>query len=78
MGPNDAIIPVRPAGAAWSNVHDMLAYVDMELQEGLLPDGRWDVAKEPLLARRAAQVPVGKTTTYGMGLEAWTQPTAYP
>jgi hypothetical protein len=47
----------------------MLAYVDMELKEGLLPDGRRYVAKEPLLARRAAQVPVGKTTTYGMGLE---------
>ena len=26
-------------------------------------------AKEPLLARRAAQVPIGKSTTYGMGLE---------
>jgi CubicO group peptidase (beta-lactamase class C family) len=69
MEPNDAVIPVRPAGAAWSNVHDMLAYISMELAEGLLPDGRRYVAKEPLLARRAPQVPIGKSTTYGMGLE---------
>jgi CubicO group peptidase (beta-lactamase class C family) len=69
MEPNDAIIPVRPAGAAWSNVHDMLAYINMELADGLLPDGRRYVSKEPLLARRAAQVPIGKSATYGMGLE---------
>lgn len=69
MEPNDAVIPVRPAGAAWSNVHDMLAYISMELAEGLLPDGQRYVAKDPLLARRAPQVPIGKTTTYGMGLE---------
>ena len=69
MEPNDAVIPVRPAGAAWSNVHDMLAYISMELAEGLLPDSKRYVAKEPLLARRAPQVPIGKSTTYGMGLE---------
>jgi CubicO group peptidase (beta-lactamase class C family) len=69
MEPNDAIIPVRPAGAAWSNVHDMLAYINMELADGLLPDGQRYVSKEPLVARRAAQVPIGKNTTYGMGLE---------
>ena len=40
MEPNDAVIPVRPAGAAWSNVNDMLAYINMELADGLLPDGR--------------------------------------
>lgn len=69
MGPNDAVIPVRPAGAAWSNVNDMLAYINMELAEGLLPDGRRFISKESLLARRAPQVPIGKSATYGMGLE---------
>ena len=34
MEVNYAVIPVRPAGAAWSNVRDMLAYVAMELREG--------------------------------------------
>ena len=69
MEPNDAVIPVRPAGAAWSNVNDMLAYIGMELADGLLPDGRRYISKEPLLERRAAQVPIGKSVTYGMGLE---------
>jgi CubicO group peptidase (beta-lactamase class C family) len=65
---NYAIIPLRPAGAAWSNVKDMLKYVSMELAEGALPDGKRLLPKEPLLARRAPQVPIGKDSTYGMGL----------
>lgn len=68
MEVNYAIIPLRPAGAAWSNVRDMLRYVSMELAEGALPDGRRYIAKEPLLERRVAQVPIGKDATYGMGL----------
>jgi CubicO group peptidase (beta-lactamase class C family) len=68
MALNYSIIPVRPAGAAWSNVRDMLAYVAMELAEGTLPGGRRYISKDALLERRVAQVPIGKTTTYGMGL----------
>jgi CubicO group peptidase (beta-lactamase class C family) len=65
---NYAIIPLRPAGAAWSSVRDMLRYVQMELDQGKLPDGRQYVPKEPLLERRVPQVPIGKDDTYGMGL----------
>ncbi|MEJ7596569.1 MAG: serine hydrolase domain-containing protein [Kofleriaceae bacterium] len=65
---NYSPIPVRPAGAAWSTVRDMLKYVAMELSEGKLPDGKQYVSKEALLARRAPQVAVGKDTHYGMGL----------
>jgi CubicO group peptidase (beta-lactamase class C family) len=65
---NDAIIPARPAGGAWSSVNDMLKYVSMELAEGKLPDGTTYVSKEPLLERRAPQVSIGKDVTYGMGL----------
>lgn len=65
---NYAVIPVRPAGAAWSNVRDMLAYVAMELAEGTLPGGRRYISREALLARRAPQVPIGKDVSYGMGL----------
>ena len=36
---NDAVIPLRPAGGAWSSVRDMLKYVSMELAEGKLADG---------------------------------------
>ena len=68
MDLNYSIIPVRPAGAAWSNVRDMLAYIAMELAKGKLPDGSRYISPEVLLERRAPQVPIGKTATYGMGL----------
>ena len=68
MDINYSVIPVRPAGAAWSSVRDMLKYVSMELAEGRLPDGTQYIRREPLLARRAPQVPIGKEGTYGMGL----------
>ncbi len=65
---NDAVIPARPAGGAWSSVNDMMKYVSMELAEGKLPDGTTYISKEPLLERRAPQVSIGKDVTYGMGL----------
>jgi CubicO group peptidase (beta-lactamase class C family) len=65
---NDAIIPARPAGGAWSSVHDMLQYVSMELAEGKLPNGTTYISKEPLLERRAPQVYIDKDESYGMGL----------
>jgi hypothetical protein len=68
MDLNYSIIPVRPAGAAWSNVRDMLAYVAMELAKGKLPEGERYISREVLLERRVGQVPIGKTATYGMGL----------
>jgi len=66
---NDAVIPLRPAGGAWSSVHEMLKYVSMELAEGRLPDGKTYISKEPLLERRSPQVYIGKDVSYGMGLE---------
>jgi hypothetical protein len=68
MDVNYSAIAVRPAGAAWSSVRDMLRYVQMEIDEGTLPDGSRYIAREPLLARRAPQVAIGKDETYGMGL----------
>src|SRR5262245_32877945 len=65
---NYSIIPLRPAGAAWSNINDMLKYVSMELADGAMPDGKRYISKEPLLARRDPKVPIGKDATYGMGL----------
>jgi len=64
---NDAAIPARPAGGAWSSVNDMLKYVSMELAEGKRPDGTTYISKEPLLERRTPQVSIGKDETYGMG-----------
>lgn len=68
MAPNYAVIPVRPAGAAWSNVRDLLKYVQMEIAEGKLPDGKPYIARDALLARRAPQVALSKDASYGMGL----------
>lgn len=65
---NRSVIPVRPAGGAWSNVRDVLKYVQMELADGKLPNGKPYIAKDTLLARRAPQVAIGKDATYGMGL----------
>jgi CubicO group peptidase (beta-lactamase class C family) len=69
MSVNYAVIPLRPAGAAWSSVRDMMKYISMELAQGKLPDGRTYIPKEPLLERRAPQVYIGKDVSYGMGLE---------
>jgi CubicO group peptidase (beta-lactamase class C family) len=68
MALNDVIIAQRPAGAAWSNVRDMLKYVQMELANGSLPDGKSYLAKEPLLARYAPQVSMDEHASYGLGL----------
>lgn len=73
MGVNYAVIPLRPAGAAWSSVRDVLAYVQAELAEGVLPNGKPYIGKEALLERRKPQVPIGKDETYGMGLEVNTK-----
>jgi CubicO group peptidase (beta-lactamase class C family) len=68
MEVNYSIIPLRPAGAAWSSVRDMLKYVSIELAEGKLPDGKMYISRGALLARRERQVTIGKDETYGMGL----------
>jgi CubicO group peptidase (beta-lactamase class C family) len=68
MAMNYSVAPVRPAGAAWSTVNDMLKYVAMELADGKLPSGATYLADGPLRAREAPQVAVGKNETYGMGL----------
>jgi len=68
MGINYSIIHVRPAGAAWSNVNDMLKYIEMELNEGILPDGKRYISSEALLERRVAKVPTSQNAVYGMGL----------
>ncbi|MBA2540950.1 MAG: beta-lactamase family protein, partial [Deltaproteobacteria bacterium] len=65
---NYSAIPVRPAGAAWSTVNDLLKYVQMELAEGKLPDGKQYISRDVLLARRERQVAIGKDGAYGMGL----------
>ena len=68
MDLNYEIEPYRPAGGAWSTVHDMIKYVRDELDEGRLPDGRQLVSPMNLLQRRQHSVPVSERGWYGMGL----------
>ena len=65
---NRSMIPLRPAGGAWSTVNDLLKLVAMELGEGVLPDGRRYIGREALLSRREPQVRIGADSAYGMGL----------
>jgi len=65
---NHSVIPVRPAGGAWSSARDYARYVRLELAKGRLPDGSTFVTEKNLLARRAPQVRVREESWYGMGL----------
>jgi len=62
------VLPYRPAGGAWSSVHDMIKYVEAELTPGRLPDGRQFISAKNVLQRREESVTVGEDQYYGMGL----------
>lgn len=68
MGLNNTVRASRPAGAAWSTVNDLLRYVQMEIDKGLLPDGTRYIGEAALLQRREPQVAVGADRHYGMAL----------
>ncbi|MBV8491185.1 MAG: beta-lactamase family protein [Candidatus Eremiobacteraeota bacterium] len=65
---NELAIPFRPAGEAWSSPHDMIQYVENELTQGVLPNGKRLVSQTNLLQRRVHTVPVSENVWYGMGL----------
>ena len=65
---NYAFLPFRPAGGAWSSPHDMILYIQNELSEGRLANGKAMMAPANLLARRERTVPIGEDQYYGMGL----------
>jgi CubicO group peptidase (beta-lactamase class C family) len=64
----EAVIPVRPAGAAWSNVRDMSRFLLLELGKGVTPEGKRVVSEENLLKRREPQVKITDEASYGLGL----------
>jgi len=63
-----AVMPHRPAGGVWTSAHDLIRYVQLELAQGKLPDGKQLVSSESLLARRTPQIVTGENSAYGMGL----------
>jgi CubicO group peptidase (beta-lactamase class C family) len=65
---NYSIVPLRPAGGAWSSANELLKYVTMELAKGKLPDGKQLVSEASLMQRREPQVMLGEDRHYGMGL----------
>ena len=68
MDINYSILPARPAGAVWTSAADLSKYVQLELSQGKLPNGKQLVSAENLLMRRKPQVPLGENADYGMGL----------
>ncbi|WP_438862432.1 serine hydrolase domain-containing protein [Neptunicella sp.] len=68
MNINRTVIPVRPAGAAWSNVNDMLKYIAFEMNAGVLPNGKQYISRQNVLERQKPMVPLDDNATYGMGL----------
>lgn len=69
-GLNDAGIPMRPDGGAWTNVTDLLAYLRVELAKGTLPDGSRYLGEAALRERQVGQVARGGMDQwYGMGLK---------
>lgn len=68
MAVNRAVSPVRPAGGAWSNVRDMLRYVQVELDRGRLPDGMRYIGEALLDERLKEKASEGVDSVYGMGL----------
>src|SRR5215467_6859965 len=63
-----SVMPHRPAGGVWTSAHDLIRYVELEITQGKLPDGKQLVSAGNLLARRAPQIATGEDVTYGMGL----------
>jgi len=68
MGLNDTIVSSRPAGAAWGTVNDLLKYVQMEIDRGLLPDGKRYIGEAALMQRREPQISLGVDRNYAMAL----------
>lgn len=62
------IAPYRPAGGAWSSVHDMALYVRNELLSGTSPEGRQLFSRANVDERRKPGVSIGKNSRYGLGL----------
>jgi CubicO group peptidase (beta-lactamase class C family) len=68
MALNYAIVPLRPAGGAWSSASDLIRYVQLELARGVAPGQKRIVSEQNLLKRREPYAKIGEFGAYGMGL----------
>ncbi len=65
---NKAVRVFRPAGGAWTSIHDLALFLQFEANNGKLPNGRQLIRPESVIARRHPQVATGLDSFYGMGL----------
>ncbi len=61
------LLPVAPAGAAWSTASDMARYLITQMNQGVSPDGEMVVSAENLLTTWQPQVSISATVSYGLG-----------
>jgi CubicO group peptidase (beta-lactamase class C family) len=68
IGANYFVVSMRPAGGAWSSARDLIRYVQLELADGVGPDGSRVVSALNLRKRRQPYAKFGERGAYGMGL----------
>ena len=68
IAPETWIQSARPAGALWSNVHDMAQYLIVELNKGINAENKRVISEANLLKRREPQIKITDTVSYGLGL----------
>lgn len=64
----EGVVPIRPAGAVWSNVRDMTKYVRLELAKGRDERGKTVITEANLLERRKPRIKITDKDSYGLGL----------
>jgi CubicO group peptidase (beta-lactamase class C family) len=68
MDLNYSLEVFRPAGGAWTSIHDMARFMQLEASAGKLPNGKQLIRAEQVLARRIPQVATELHNYYGMGV----------
>ncbi|MBN2472031.1 MAG: beta-lactamase family protein [Anaerolineae bacterium] len=61
------LIPITPAGAAWSTINDMAQYLIMQMNGGVTADGTRIVSAENLAHTQQPQIAVTADADYGLG-----------
>lgn len=61
------VVPVAPAGAAWSTVENMALYLMTHLNQGITPDGTVIVSETNLSETQQAGINISGDIYYGMG-----------
>ncbi len=61
------LIPITPAGAAWSTISDMAEYLIMQMNGGVTADGTRIVSAENLAHTQQPQIGISADVDYGLG-----------